>query len=68
MWDSMRSTAELTRKNWESTDIQNLRSRWLALLIVIFARDVVFEDFVRPDFALIRIGNVFHSRHNFRLE
>ena len=35
------------------------------IFLQVFVRDVVFLDFVRPDSALIGIGNVFDALHNF---
>ena len=40
----------------------------LLIFVQIFIRDVVFLDLVRPDFALIRIGNVLYALNNFSFE
>jgi hypothetical protein len=40
----------------------------LLIFIQILLRDIVFLDFVCPDFALIGIGHVFHTLHYFRFE
>ena len=39
-----------------------------AVFVVVLLRHVVLRHFVRAHFTLVRIGSIFHTAHNSRLE
>ena len=43
------------------------RILWAVFVVVLF-RHVVLRHFVRAHFSLVRIGRIFHTAHNSRLE
>ena len=44
-----------------------LRVLWPVFVVVLF-RHVVLRHFARAHFSLVRIGRIFHTAHNSRLE
>jgi hypothetical protein len=47
---------------------QNYGLAALLILVQVFVWDIVFRDFVRPDFAFIGVWSVFHALHDFAFE